>query len=708
MLSITILTSCGAGDDYYHSLPVQKGVFLDSPVEGLRYVTNTLSGVTDSNGTFEYRNNEMIRFYIGDMLIGETAAQSQITPIDLFPDISDMASPCVTNLCRFLQSLDSDMDPENGIHISTMIQNAFYNQGIALNFEQSTADFESDILNTPSLNQLGLSLPTIKTAQKHLRHTLYGPIKTIHIETSMESTPKGIPIQLKAFGTFTKIPGSIDITNQVNWSTSDNSIATINSEQSGQIDSSGLGEILVFASLDDENHYVEIDITDPILIGLSVFPQNPVLHLESTQAFTAMGKFSDQTTRYITEAVTWSSKNIAIATVSNGNNMHGEARALAAGTTQIMAEYDGIMASANIWVNNGTLSGIQIHPDDNPIQLAKGFIKKLHAIGVYSDDTRQDITEQVVWQSNHNSIAKVSNVKGYKGLTDAIAVGETKIIASLNNVSSDVHLVVSQAVLNQIRIHPQNIIIPLYSQEQFRAEAVFSDMTVDDITDQVLWSSENPQIALFEDIIHKGRISAESPGITTILATYQSLTGTAFLTVSDAALESIIVKPQSQSIPMGGMQQFSATGIFADDNSYDITDKVDWTASDITVARVSNDIPNKGLVNTITIGTTYIRATFHNQTGYGTLTVRSPELIQIQITPNLISMEKGESQLLQATGYYSNSSTEIITDRVLWESSKPDIVIVSENGKIEAISSGQAEITATLDNKKQFINIVVY
>jgi len=67
---ITILSSCGAGNDYHHPQPVNKGVFLDSAVEGLTYLTNTLSGSTDSNGTFEYRSNELISFYIGDIFIG--------------------------------------------------------------------------------------------------------------------------------------------------------------------------------------------------------------------------------------------------------------------------------------------------------------------------------------------------------------------------------------------------------------------------------------------------------------------------------------------------------------------------------------------------------------------------------------------------------------------------------------------------------------
>jgi len=628
--------------------------------------------------------------------------------MDLFPDITDIAAPCVINLCRFLQALDSDLVPENGITITPMIHNMLSNSNIAVNFEQDIDSFESNISNNV-LDQIGINLPSVKSAQKHLRHTLYGAILEIKIETEQSgSIPAGMSTELQAYGRFEKTNEWIDITNQVIWSTSNNSVATMNISQSGLVDSFDMGNIQITASLDSYSSSLDLQFQAPILINLRITPQNPFLHPYNSQQFKALGLFSDQTTQYVTNAVTWSSKNVAIATVSNENNVQGEVRALSAGTTEIVAEYNGTMASADITVYNGELTGIQLHPENETIAIAKGFHKQICAYGIYSDDTRPDITEQVLWQSNHNSIAKVSNVKDHKGLIEAVSVGETQIEASLEGITSYVHVTVSEAVLEQILIKPQNKIIPLYSQEQYTAEAIFSDMTVDIITDQVIWLSSNPQVAIFIDSMHKGRINTESPGMTTIIATYQSLTGSTFLTVSDADLDSIIVKPQSISIPLGSMHQFSATGIFTDEIDDDITDKVNWTSSDITVARVSNDIPNKGLVNAVSVGTAHIRATFQNKTGYASLAVLSPELISIQISPDIFAIEVGETRQLFANGYYTNSTINDISNLVSWISSKPDIIQVSNDGLIEGISSGQAEISASLNDQSQFINIIVY
>jgi hypothetical protein len=704
---IGIVAACGAGNDYHYSQPLKKGVFLDSEVAGLNYATNTLSGITDANGTFEYRSNETIRFYIGNIFIGQTAAKSQVTPMDLFEGVSDIADSRITNLCRLLQALDSDNEPENGIIITPMMNNLLTNKDISIHFDKDIETFEKDLSDV--LDQTGITLPTVKSAQKHLRHTLYGDLLEIKIEPQQTlSLPAGMSSALSAFGRFEKTNQWIDITNQVTWSTSNNSIATMSGSQAGLVISSDEGNIQINASLDNCNDFYDFQFHAPILTKLILTPQNPFLHPYNTQQFKVLGIFSNQTSQYVTSMVTWSSKNVAIATVSNENDLNGEVRALSAGKTQIVAEYNGIMATANITVYNGVLTDIQILPDNDAVSIAKGFHKQFRAFGIYSDDTRPDITEQVFWQSNHHSIAKVSNVKNHKGLVEAVAVGETQIEASLNDIVAYVKLAVSEAVLEQILIKPTNKTIPLYSQEQFTAEAIFSDMTVDDVTDQVLWISTNPQVAIFIDDTHKGRIDAESPGITTIMATYQSLTGTTFLTVSDAALDSIIVQPQSISIPLGSMQQFTATGIFEDEIDDDITDKVNWTSSDITVARVSNDIPNKGLVNVLSVGTTYIRATFQNKTGYANLAVLSPELISIQISPSdIYAIDIGETRQLFANGYYTNSTVNDITHLVTWISSKPDIISVAD-GLIEGLSSGQAEISASLNDKSQFINIIVY
>jgi len=139
------LAACGGGgggssNDSSNDSSVSQGVFIDSAVEGLRFETATQSGFTDPDGTFLFQAGEVVSFYIGDILIGSSTGQAQITPIDLVPGAIDATNSQVTNILRFVQSLDQDNNPDNGIVISVMVSTMA--SGQSLDFTLSIADFE--------------------------------------------------------------------------------------------------------------------------------------------------------------------------------------------------------------------------------------------------------------------------------------------------------------------------------------------------------------------------------------------------------------------------------------------------------------------------------------------------------------------------------------------------------------------------------------
>lgn len=171
----TAVTACGGNDTptTINDPAIQTGVFLDSAVQGLRYRTNSLNGETDSAGRFSYTSGETVSFYIGDILLGSTTAKAIVTPLDLVPGATNETDPTVTNLLRFLQSLDSDGDASNGISLNaTVIANA---AGQTINFNQSISNFEMNVQDTVDF-LFGGSRPMVSAteAQAHFRDTLIG------------------------------------------------------------------------------------------------------------------------------------------------------------------------------------------------------------------------------------------------------------------------------------------------------------------------------------------------------------------------------------------------------------------------------------------------------------------------------------------------------------------------------------------------------
>jgi hypothetical protein len=142
------LTGCGdGGDDTPQPIPVKEGIFMDSPVQGLIYETASQSGTTDANGTFAYLSGETVTFSIGSVVLGHGTAKEKMNPIDLVPGAVGVEDATVTNICRFLQSLDVDGDPDNGITITQDIADEV--DGRPIDFKQNIEDFgnNSEIQN---------------------------------------------------------------------------------------------------------------------------------------------------------------------------------------------------------------------------------------------------------------------------------------------------------------------------------------------------------------------------------------------------------------------------------------------------------------------------------------------------------------------------------------------------------------------------------
>jgi hypothetical protein len=180
LMNITGCSSEGGGRDLStpNSSDVRSGLFVDGPVHGLKYQTNTLSGTTDVNGMFYYHDGENVQFYIGDMNLGEAEGRPMITPIDLVPGAQDENDLAVTNMLCFLQTFDQDHNPQNGICITDEVSELC--NGRQIDFNMTPVDFAQSYGMNSMMDQYYSSqgygytpeMVSTDSAKLHMQNTL--------------------------------------------------------------------------------------------------------------------------------------------------------------------------------------------------------------------------------------------------------------------------------------------------------------------------------------------------------------------------------------------------------------------------------------------------------------------------------------------------------------------------------------------------------
>jgi len=201
-----------------------------------------------------------------------------------------------------------------------------------------------------------------------------------------------------------------------------------------------------------------------------------------------------------------------------------------------------------------------------------------------------------------------------------------------------------------------------------------------------------------------GRRTAGFRLLVPALAAMAVLIGTTAHAVPAAALGSpvlltITVSPTTANVPAGETQQFTATGHYSNLSTANLTDTATWSSSLTSSGTVSNASGSQGLATAVATGATTITATDGLILGTAVMTVISPVLLTVTVSPTVSNIDAGDSEQFTATGHLSNGSLETLTNTVTWASTETQYATVSNasgsQGDVTAVATGATVITAT-------------
>jgi len=399
-------------------------------------------------------------------------------------------------------------------------------------------------------------------------------LNNIIITSAQPSMAAGLTQQLSVTGIYSD--GTSQTITNPTWSSSNTSVASI--DATGLVKSLSPGSVKISASYNGLKSSTDLTVTTAILQSIHVESTASSIAAGLTQQFSATGIYSDGSTQAITNPI-WNSSNPNIATV----NSTGLVKSLTAGSVNISATFNGLTGSSPLTITSAILKSIAVAPTAPSV--AAGLTQQFSAIGIYSDGTSQPIASPI-WSSSNPSIATVNSA----GLAKSIAAGSVNITASFGGVTGGSALTVTAATLKAISITPTASSIAAGLTQQLTATGTYSDGTSQIISNPV-WSSSGPSVAT---VSSTGLVKTLNPGTINLTASFNGVSGSTTLKVTNAIVQSLSIVPLTSSMAVGLTQQFTATAHYSDGTLQVIptpsltNPTMTWSSSNNTVATLSN------------------------------------------------------------------------------------------------------------------------
>jgi Bacterial Ig-like domain (group 2) len=248
-----------------------------------------------------------------------------------------------------------------------------------------------------------------------------GELVQVRISADSTTVALGLPLQLKALGVLDD-GSSVDLSGVVSWSTEQGGIVGVGA--GGALLGLGLGTALVTAAdpATGLRGQISVQVTPAVLQAIDVIAGSVSLPLGLGEQLQAIGHLSDGTTVDVTQAVSWSSGDAGVASITSGGGL----TVLGVGRTLLVASdsASGIQGSAPFEATAAVLQWLEVTPAQSAVLL--GLLTPLVATGHYSDGSSVDLTRTVQWRSDDPLIAAVISTGSVLG----VALGSAGIHAS--------------------------------------------------------------------------------------------------------------------------------------------------------------------------------------------------------------------------------------------------------------------------------------
>lgn len=455
------------------------------------------------------------------------------------------------------------------------------------------------------------------------------------------------------------------------WSSADPSIVTV--DASGNIKALKPGQTTITVQTSNgKTATASVKVLIPI-DSIHVSNSNIILNVGENEKinYTIMPTNAEEE-----KTITWSSADETIATV----DANGLITAKGKGTTTITGRTKtGVEVTITVKVEI-PLTGINIK--DAFVQMEKDTSKQLEVEYIPSTTTN---TQEASWTSSDESIVTVDQT----GKITAKNPGTAIITARIGEftATSEVKVIVP---IEGITLDKKEITLNKGSQTK-----VTAIVTPEDATDvKVIYRSLDSSIATVDE---NGLITAIGKGTTTITATVGSKQATVQVIVL-VPIQSFELETEEINIRLD--ETYTLKAEITPETTTENT-KIHWSTEDESIAVVNEQGAIKGLKE----GTTKVVGTLENgMTVTASVTVYAIPITAIEVDKEEITLKVNDTEKINVKVYPENTTDKYT---ILYESSTPEVVTISNTGVLKALKPGHATIEIKVGDYKKKINIIV-
>jgi len=236
-VAVALYTGCGGESSGKEDSNVGVGYYVDAAVAGVDYICGKEKGITDQNGMFTFEKGKDCTFALAGLQLREVKAENLHNEVKIVENRPEVAA--------FLQSIDIDGDPSNGIDIKpevlTILQNALK---------------EHNVTTVPTDEKLEIVVDKVKEDVTEFKGKVVTPQKAMeHVKKTQSDILKSL-IAGKTFyivkhnqGEYTLLKGTVN--EQVTKLTTYDIDGTLRGENAVHID----GDKLIFQESADNGIY---------------------------------------------------------------------------------------------------------------------------------------------------------------------------------------------------------------------------------------------------------------------------------------------------------------------------------------------------------------------------------------------------------------------------------------------------------------------